>query len=353
MKNPNTKEVNNAVDLFFKKLHKIDIDALKISDYNKRYLRDYKNNSQFFTPLYQQLLYKALNKLSKHTKNSVFIDYGGGCGVLSFIAKYLGFKTVIYNDIYDVSVNDVKEMTFSFDCSIDFFISGDVKELLTVIENKEIVPDLICSFDVLEHIYNLESWFNNIKKIQTPFSLCFMTSANGSNPYIKKKLKKIHYKAEHIGTKKIFGWKERDAYLPFLTIRENIIKEEFSEFSEIEIKSLAKQTRGLIKEDIIKFINTYLIDKSIENTNSFLTNTCDPYTGNWAEHIIDLNKMKQLLEDKNTIINFTNSYYSYSKNRFLNLPKFILNSFMKLLGRDNICFSPSYTLELDYKKELN
>lgn len=344
------REIYKRVLTTIEKLSKLDFSEIEISDYNEKYLREYYNNSSFYASLYAQLLYKAVGKLNKSVEESVFVDYGGGCGVLSYTAKELGFKTVIYNDIYDVSVQDTKEVATAISCQLDLFICGDIDEVLLQLKKHQVHPDVICSFDVLEHIYNLEEWFAKLKAIETPFSLCFMTSANGTNPHVRKRLQKIHHQAEFVGKEKSFGWKERDAYLPFLEIRKKMISEFDHSLEASVIDLLAAKTRGLKKEDIISFVKEYKENQQISRKLPYLTNTCDPYTGNWAEHVINLKALKKMLKDEETQVRFTNGKYGYTSNKILTLVKFMLNIVMRVLGKENLYFSHTYTLELDVKR---
>lgn len=52
-------------------------------------------------------------------------------------------------------------------------------------------------------------------------------------------------------------------------------------------EQLARATRGLIQEDIIKIVNRYLQDNEHPRPIEHPTNTCDPYTGNWVEHLMN------------------------------------------------------------------
>lgn len=344
------QHINNAIQKLSVKLKILDINRLLISDYNKRYLKDYVKNFYFFMPLYEQLLEKTIAKLSKPIAESSFIDYGGGCGILSYLAVELGFKNIIYNDIYDVSTKDVQVISQAINSPIHYFVTGDIHELASFVKTNNIIIDVICSFDVLEHIYNLEDWFIGLNAIPKPFSLCFMTSANSTNPYINRRLKKIHYKAEYLGSEKQKGWKERDANQSFLEIRKTIISENFSELNEDKISLLAKNTRGLFGNDILKSVQKQIKTGVFEPEIKHPTNTCDPLTGNWAEHIINVKELNNKLENEKTSVKFTNSFYSYSANKSLNFPKHMLNFFLKSFGRQSLFLSPSYTLEIDYKK---
>lgn len=343
--------INNSIDNLSIKLRKLDMDYLPISDYNKKYLKDYVDNLSFFMPLYKKLLEKVMYKLSKPISESCFVDYGGGCGILSFLAIEIGFKEIVYNDIYKVSTEDVKVISKSINLKVDYFVTGDISHFISFINKNKIRVDHICSFDVLEHIYDLENWFSKVKEVEKPFSLCFMTSANSSNPYINRKLKKIHYKAEYIGSKKHKGWKERDSNLSFFEIRKNIISENIKNESQEKIITLAKNTRGLYGTDILEHAKEQLKTNSFKDKNKHATNTCDPLTGNWAEHVIDIKSLRKMIENKKTTVQFTNSFYSYSNNKILNVPKSIINFLMKIFGKQSLFLSPSYTLEIAYEED--
>ena len=343
--------INKAIKNLSDKFRELDLESLSISDYNKRYLKDYIDNYDFFMPLYKKLLVKVIHKLSKPVQESSFVDYGGGCGILTFLAVEMGFQKVIYNDIYEVSTKDVAIIAKEINLKVDEFITGGISQFISFVKEKNIQIDHICSFDVLEHIYDLEYWFSEVNQLPKPFSMCFMTSANSSNPYVNRKLKKIHYKAEYIGSKKKKGWKERDTHLPFLEIRKKMIAKKFNNLEQDKLLLLAKNTRGLFGEYILTYAKEQLKNEVFKDKLKHPTNTCDPYTGNWAEHIIDIKSLRKQIENDKTKVKFTNSFYSYSSNKVLNIPKYIINFMMKVLGEQSLFLSPSYTLEIEYKED--
>lgn len=340
------KQITNAVQRLSLKLHELDLEKLAISEYNRQYLKRYIDQYNFYMSIYSQLFSKAITRLNKPISESVFVDYGGGCGMLSYVAFELGFKEVIYNDIYPVSVADVKTICKALDIKIDQFIEGDIIAFAHQVNKENIKPDLICSFDVLEHIYDLEKWFQTIAKIHHNFSLIFMTNANALNPIIARRLKKLQIKAENEGLTKKKGWKEIDESTSFLALRKNIISSKFSELGGEEIELLSAKTRGLRKEDIEKVVKDYIETGKIAYRIGHPTNTCDPYTGNWTEHLIDLKQLKAMIIKNNLLFDISNSFYGYSKNKMLNLPKFLINQLIKILGKRHLFLSPTYTLEI-------
>ena len=339
-------QIADSAKRLYLKLNDLNFNNLAISEYNKVYLKKYIDNFPFYISLYSQLLKKAIKKLNKPVSESVFVDYGGGCGILSYLAKEVGFKTVVYNDNYQISLNDTQIISGALGISIDHYICGDVEDFVNEVSLLGISPDLICSFDVLEHIYNIEKWFKTIIEINNSFSLLFMTSANSCNPFVVRRLERLQIQAEHEGLKRTAGWKEIDLNNSFLEARGKIIKEKFPDFNKDIISELATKTRGLRKDDIIKVVNRYIETSEISYQIEHPTNTCDPYTGNWTEKLFDLKQLTTLINNNKLSVDITNSYYSYSHNNILNLPKFILNILIKIVGKKILFFSPTFTLEI-------
>ncbi len=346
MKSSIKERIREAVLALFLKLEKLNIDSKDISEYNHMYLKKYIDNYSFYMAIYSQLLLKAIKKLKKPVSESTFIDYGGGCGMLSYLAKEIGFKYVVYNDIYQISVDDTKIISNKLDLEIDFYICGDIEEFINQINKESIKPDLICSFDVLEHIYNLEKWFKSLTYLKNKFSLLFTTHANPYNPIISHRLKKLQRKAEYKGLEKTQGWKEIDSSISFLESREMMIRNKYPKLRNNEIELLSMKTRGLRKDDIENTVEGYIKTGKIIYQINHPTNTCDPYTGNWTENLINLEQLEKFVIKNNLTFNISNSFYGYSNDKMLNIPKFILNRIIKISGTRQLFFSPTYTLEI-------
>jgi len=335
-----------AVDRFHSKLQALNPKYLEISDYNKDYLIKYLNNFYFYMSSYKQLLQKAVRKLIKPVSESTFIDYGGGCGLLSFLAKETGFRTVIYNDINNDSVKDAQHISKKLGITIDLFIPGDVDDLINEINNHSISPDLICSFDVLEHIYDLESWIKSIAGLNREFYLLFMTSANSCNPFIFKRLKNLHEKSEYQGYEKNIRHNESFLNTSFLEERKKIINNKFPGLKEEEVNLLALKSRGLIKDLIEKLAENYIGTGKVIYKIEHPTNTCDPYTGSWTEKLIDIKHLRRLITSYGLYTSISNSFYGYNNNKLLNAIKYMLNLAIRVTGPGNLLISPTFTLEI-------
>jgi 2-polyprenyl-3-methyl-5-hydroxy-6-metoxy-1,4-benzoquinol methylase len=337
--------VDRALKILPEKLSVLNLKDIGISDYNQKYLNQYIKDYRFYAGLYRQLLTTAIQELTKPIEESVFVDYGGGCGFLSMLAKETGFKTVIYCDIYDISCNDAQIIAEKAGIRIDHFITGSIEELVAETKQIQIYPDLICSFDVLEHIYNLEDFFRSVTKINDHFSLVFMTSATPYNPFIKKRLMKMQRTAEFQGTTEFWGMKKRDIKIPFLQARKQIIQDLLPETDDKTLNLLASQTRGLDISDISKEIEKYKETGMLLYKMKHPTNTCDPYTGNWTENLIDIEWLKSHLSQLNFQAKVSSGIYGFTTNKRLNFVKSILNFIIRRTGKIGLFLSPSYMLK--------
>jgi len=73
--------INSAASRLFDKLRHFDIEALDISDYNKRYFGGILVNLTSALKLYSYILAWSLAKSDVPISRFVFLDYGGGSGV--------------------------------------------------------------------------------------------------------------------------------------------------------------------------------------------------------------------------------------------------------------------------------
>jgi hypothetical protein len=81
----------------------------------------------------------------------------------------------------------------------------------------------------------------------------FTTASVTSNPVKNYQLKKLQHADEHKGSNAAHAMPgDEFAGLPFFEIRKQIIERNFTQLNEGTIKDLARATRGMAKDDIIK-----------------------------------------------------------------------------------------------------
>ena len=345
------REIDLAADNLRKKLIRLDLGRLDISQYNQRYLGRKLNSILPSLQIYSHLLAWSLAAYSSSLEQFVFVDYGGGSGVLSLLAKELKIGTVIYNDIYDVSCRDAQLIARAVGKEADYYVCGDIDDLIHYLKSLDISVDAISSYDVIEHIYDIEDYFRKLRLLsKKSLSIVFGSGANIHNPKIREQLMKKHRKFEYYTREKTYGYKERDSLKSYLDIRKEIISRFEPSLGDRVVEQIAKDTRGLRKDDIEKCLEEYVSTGSISYKPDHPSNTCDPYTGNWAEHLIETNHIKQLFQAEKFTIKILSGYYGFSNQRLKGIIKYGLNSLISILNSKGLVIAPYYVVYGRYSK---
>jgi hypothetical protein len=342
------QQVVSAETRLREKLQSVDIKSLCITEYNQRKWEKKLKNLSGSLSTYGYLLRLSFSNCSIPIQKSVFVDYGGGCGILSFLAKELGVGTVIYNDIYEGSCNDVKLFSNALELPLEYIVCGDVDKLIEYIRKNSIIVNSIASYDVLEHLYDVEYHFNLLLSLSNPhFRLVYASGANNENPMKVHKLKKIHINAEYKNREEKWGHKETDSSRAYFDVRKDIISNYAPDLRPDQVEKLSRATRGLIKLDIEKAVDEYRNRGEIAYRNNHPTNTCDPYTGSWCEQLISIKWLQDILKKSGFSVKILSGY----NNRQVSLPKnimvYILNTLIRLLGRRGLFIAPYYIVIAD------
>ena len=162
-------------------------------------------------------------------------------------------------------------------------------------------------------------------------------------------LKKSQVKAEHTDREKTWGHKDRDALKSYLKIREEIIRNHAPALPPETVGTLAKLTRGLMKRDIEKCVDEYTAGGGISYKPDHPTNTCDPYTGNWTEHLMDTERLRSVLEEEGFNAAVLNGYYSNRGGAHRKMVTNFLNLLINNLGQTAAPLAPYYILFARYQ----
>lgn len=343
------RDIDSAANRLFEKLRKLDINALKISDYNKKYLKSKLASLITNLQIYSYILSWSLAKSNGSFNKFVLLDYGAGSGILSLLAKELSIGAVVYNDIYDVSCQDAQEIARVIGNVADYYVQGDIDDMVGFFEKNRINCDAIASYDVIEHIYDVESFFKKIPTLSNnPMSIVMTSGANTFNPLIRKRLIKKQVDEEYKDREKKYGHKGRDCLRSYLSVRKDMIIKYSKECSKVltgyEVEELAKRTRGQIEADIQICVDEYLKTKEFPQGPNHPTNTCDPYTGNWTEHLINPYWLAEILAKRGFEARVLSGYYGRSKNLTKRVLGKFLNIFIGKFERQGIRAAPFYTI---------
>jgi len=341
-----SKLINSAQERLRNKLCQLDPNSLEISDYNARYLKDKLLNIDEILELYGTLLCLCLADQSKPFSQCTIVDYGGGIGVLSLLALEAGVGNVVYNDIFDVSCSDVAKLSSALEMKIPHIVCGDVEDLLDAIVTRSLRIDGIVSYDVLEHIYDVRAHFSTIHaRLRNPAKLVYGSGANSRNPKIVRSLGKIHNEVEHVDRDKNPSDKSRDSSQSYLTIRKRLISESSPQLTEKEVVRLASATRGLNTGDIRRVVADYVETGHVSFPINHPTNTCDPLTGNWCEHLIDLGWLKSELEGIGYSVKIHPGIYHTYRTDIKSCIKRLLNSIIAIFDYQGLIVAPYYVVE--------
>jgi hypothetical protein len=339
------EQLASAEIRLYEKFDKLDLESLPISEYNRRYLGTKIPNLKGLLSLYGRLLYLSLQNSQKSLKKSVLVDYGGGSGVISLLAIELGVGTVIYNDIYDVSCCDVGILCNALDLNMDHIVCGDVDELVSYLQEKSISINAIVSYDVLEHIYDVEAHFQRLNRLTgSVFRIVYASGANIENPLYVRSVKQKQLKAEYQTREKKWGHKERDSLQAYLDIRKNIISSYAPGLAPDTVDHLARSTRGLIQSDIEKRVDEFRNNGCIQYHIDHPTNTCDPYTGNWCEHLMEFEWLERTIRDRGFSVEILTGRYTSGGSLLKRSVKKILNSMLQIMGRRGMIIAPYFVV---------
>lgn len=262
------------------RLKAIDYNKLPISDYNKRYIGNLKPALSYFMHIYADCLQRGLQAIQTPISDVTLIDYGGGTGFLSILAKSIGIGQVIYIDLNPSSVETIQLLKQIIGIGPDIILHGDSDVLADWCARNKVCPPLLIATDLIEHVYDLSLFFKDLIHINDSMYLLFTTASTPFNPYVQQRLHKMMVGCEN-------GSLESPNYY---TLREQFITKLCPAFSPKEVETWARQTRGLTYPDIQKAIEK----KSLPSPEDPY-NTCDPATGNWAERILPIQTYEDLL----------------------------------------------------------
>ncbi len=342
------KKIDLASTRLYLKLKNLDVDALHISEYIKNYftklLVNLKGNLQKYSYLMSFCLFRNKKSLSDFT----FVEYGGGSGLFSLLAKEIGIGTVIYNDIYDVSCHDSKKIANSIGNTANEYICGEIREIIDYFKQNSIQCDALGSNNVIEHIYDINDFLHQLTLLsENRLTIVLGTGTNPFNPIKKRMAIRLQNKREFINREKEYGHKERDTLRSYAQIRkEMIIKYTNKKIDSNEVYLLVQLTRGLIEDNILKCVEEYIKDKvlPIKKDSKFPTNSCDPYTGNWEMRLMDPYELSRTLEVNGFYSQVIAGSYEFH-NKFLRKVIGILaNKIMNLFPRQAIYLAPYYIL---------
>jgi len=296
---PRTQErVERAAQTLASRMRGLRLAELDISDYNKRYLGTYLKDLDAVLQRYSFILAWALAPGDqKGDGPNVVLDYGGGSGCLSLLARAAGVPTVLYNDIFDGSCRDAAVIAKALDLSADQYIHGEIDEVLAYIRPRNISIDTVTNNDVLEHIYDVETFLRRLPELsRNGLNVSLATGANDQNLYVRRRLQRLQREREYQDRTRQYGHKDGETSASYRAVRASVVRSHAPSLSESEVQRLADATRGMVRADVIRTVDAYRNTGTVPPSPEHPTNTCDPETGSWAEHLMSPRWLRSVME---------------------------------------------------------
>lgn len=329
--------IEQQAQVLYQKLFDLPIQDLNLPDVPLKYYLGRHHDRKFFSvQTAAELLYRSIKLKGKPLEELVIMDYGAGMGSLFLLAKMIGIKKVVYNDILE----DMKEAAVIIaqylKIPIDTFIVGGHRETIAQLQAEKIQCDIILSRNVVEHIYDLNDFYGAMSTGQPNALIYFSTTANYQNPAMLWYHKKLHKRHEK-------------QYAPK---RKELIRKELGQLPEPELEMLAVATRGLAMNDFEKAINDYKQRKTIPDPNRFYTNTCDPENGLWSEQIIKVADYKNIIEPKGYKLTVLPAFWdTHYSSALKNIVGKTMNLFTGLLGQKGGLTTTAFIYVIAEKKK--
>lgn len=247
-----------------------------------------------------EVCYRCLEQVATHLPYSIedatLVDYGGGSGALTLCAKMCGWGHVIYVDNSEQALHTARQLHTLADDSgrytADCYLLGDADTLLQHCRNEKMRIDAVVGTDVVEHIYNLERFFNAMALLGAP-QLLLTTASNADNPF---KCRQLH--------RAMRGDECGDNENPnFLTLRDTWLRQQHG-MNPDEARRWAAATRGMTYADINRAVASGTMPTPEDRYN-----TCDPRTGNWTERIVTIARYRTMLENAGYRLTVGNGWY--------------------------------------------
>jgi 2-polyprenyl-3-methyl-5-hydroxy-6-metoxy-1,4-benzoquinol methylase len=310
--------INEQAGILYNKILDLPLNNLNLPEVPLSYYQNRHHERKFFSvQTASEQLYRAIILKNKPVDQLVIMEYGAGLGSLFLLAKMIGCKIVVYNDILEDMVIAANIISKHLNIPIDLFIEGDHKETIQKLNENKLECDIILSRNVIEHIYNLDDFYCDMAGGQKKALLYFSTTANFYNPAMVLFHKKLHKR------------KEKEHRLQ----RCELIKRHFPEISKHELENVTRATRGLAMNDLHQALILYKNKQILPDPDIHYTNTCDPENGNWAEHLLPLSDYQKIIESKGYKLTVLPAFWDTHYSSFLkNIFGKTMNFITKILG---------------------
>lgn len=341
------EQINAAAARLYEKMEPLVAEEQPISDLYRRLLADTQAQLTGSLQMFSYILAWSLQDVNKPLKDVTVIEVGGGLGMMALLAKEVGIGTVIHNDIYEAACVDAKIVAEGIGVPADHYVVGDIDELIRYTKDNGLEIDSVGSYDVIEHIYDIDEYLADL--VHLPGKNLTIAMASGANMYkpgYRNWITPFQIQCELEGREsEETAEYERDTLRPYVAIRQEMIEAVEPEIAAADVKKLVKCTRGMRHEDIEKTARRFVETGKMPPVLEHPTNTCDPYTGNWQEHLMNPDDLIAVMRKAGFDADWISGYFNgRSPVLAKRTAAKVVNIGMRLFNKPGIRFAPYYMI---------
>jgi 2-polyprenyl-3-methyl-5-hydroxy-6-metoxy-1,4-benzoquinol methylase len=334
------KRLDAAATRLAKKLADTNIAQLPLSDYGKENVAEFQHKAGETIKKYVHILAWLLFPETVQLPE-IFVDYGGGHGLLGGLAKEAGFPNVVYNDIFSGCAEDARKLARHLGCEADCYVVGDIHAVAAALKANPPASGAVASINVIEHIYDMDDFLKTASGLtRGPMTMVLSTSANPLNPSVARRHYRQHREWEFTDGPHESSY-PMDTLRAFRDVRSEIIKEAAPGLAGVHVETLTARTRGMHKADIQKAVKSFQATKQLPPAPKHPTNTCDPLTGSWQERLLDIGDLRTTLGSCGFGIRVMGGYYAaHDGGAVKKVVARLLNHGISLLGPQGARLAP-------------
>lgn len=334
------QKLDEAAARLAKKVADTNVEQLPLSAYGKENVADFQRKAGETIKKYVHLLAWLLYPESAAAPE-MFVDYGGGHGLLGGLAKEAGFPNVIYNDIFEGCADDARKLAQHLGCEADAYVIGDIHAVAASLKANPPASGALASINVIEHIYDMDEFLKAAAALtRGPMTMVLSTSANPLNPVVARRHYRQHNEWEFTDGPHESSY-PMDTLRAFRDVRRDIIKETAPGLSASDVESLTALTRGMHKADIQKTVKHFQATRQMPPAPKHPTNTCDPLTGSWQERLLDIGDVHATLGACGFDVRVMGGYYAaHAGGQAKKAVAQLLNHGISLLGSQGARLAP-------------
>lgn len=322
---PASNPFYSCIPAFKKQLLSVDAAILSDKPYPVRYFETIRQNLDYTLKIYADLLHQTQLRSTFSVAQTCLLDYGSGNGTLGLFAKFVGYGKVILNEPDPDFLNASVRLSELLQIQIVDFLHFDLQDSTEPFLMHK--PDMLVASDVIEHIYDLDCFFQQAKLLNIKLVSGFTTASNPLHPIKRRKLMALQRQDEHKGNSGPF-----ENHPSFASMRAMIIQETCPEFSTSNHEYWIRITRGLDRRDILKSIQHWRETGIHPIELDHPTNTCHPETGSWTERLLPLEAYARIAFRANFKVRISAGYYNTSQNPVRRFAAMLANSIIRKSG---------------------